>query len=163
MRFSFLSTITLFSTAFSGGVLAANADNLSLQQIVEKMPGCAVGCYAHATADSGCSPEDFQCVCDSHLRIPLRMGACLGRDHCTEYDATGAIGDLCSRMYENPPPTEVEAASSAVSQAMATATKKSRGARTNEIALGECSGCDRGPGRDASVRSGLFYSKVAYL
>ncbi|KAK7955684.1 uncharacterized protein PG986_004906 [Apiospora aurea] len=140
MRFSFLPTITLLSATFSSGVFAANVDNLSLQQIVGKMPGCAVGCYAHATADSGCSPEDFQCVCDSHLRIPLRMGACLGRDHCTEYDATGAIGDLCSRMYEKPPPTEVEAASRAMSQAVATATKKSGGARAHEIALGSVVG-----------------------
>ncbi|KAK8129011.1 hypothetical protein PG984_010119 [Apiospora sp. TS-2023a] len=74
MRFT-IGSITLLSTAV-GSVLADD----NLEQIVEKMPGCAVSCYADAASQSGCDPEDFKCVCNSLLRLPARMGTCLSRN-----------------------------------------------------------------------------------
>ncbi|KAK6853989.1 hypothetical protein PG995_010801 [Apiospora arundinis] len=132
MRFSILS-VTLLSAALGGnGVLADD----SLDKIVQKMPGCAVSCYADACSQSGCSPEDFKCVCNSLFRLPTRMGTCLSRNDCTSYNAKDSLGDMCGRMEKNPSNTEVSAASSVVAQAVATATKQPSGARANEMALG---------------------------
>ena len=80
MRFSTLS-IALLSAAASNSVIADD----SLEKIVEKMPGCAMSCYADACSQSGCSAEDFKCVCNSLFRLPARMGTCLSRNDCNSY------------------------------------------------------------------------------
>ncbi|KAK8104956.1 hypothetical protein PG999_008315 [Apiospora kogelbergensis] len=116
MRFSILSVALL--SAAAGGVFADD----SLDKIVEKMPGCAVSCYADACNKSGCSPEDFKCVCNSLVRLPARMGNCLGKNSCTNYNAQDSLENVCSRMDKNPSATEVSAASSVVAHAIATAT-----------------------------------------
>ncbi|KAK7926564.1 hypothetical protein PG985_003562 [Apiospora marii] len=133
MHFNIVSVALLSAAAV--GVLAED----NLEQIVEKMPGCAMSCYADAASKSGCDPEDFKCVCNSLLRLPARMGNCLSRNDCTEYNASDSLGDICKRMDKSPSSTEVSAASSVVAQAVATATPTETGqsvAGANEVAWG---------------------------
>ncbi|KAK8052270.1 hypothetical protein PG993_003655 [Apiospora rasikravindrae] len=136
MRFNILSTITLLSAA----VVGVFADD-NLQQIVEKMPGCAVSCYADATTKSGCNPGTSTASATATCGYPPEWWRAWGtptalilvssknklhqKAHLPGPHATAAVGDICSRMYENPPATEVEAASRAVTQAVSAATKMS--------------------------------------
>lgn len=100
MRLNIGSVVLL--SAVAAGVLAED----NLQQIVEKMPGCAVSCYADAASKSGCDPEDFKCVCNSLLRLPARMGTCLSRNDCTDYSKQppGPASSLPTHAFQYIPP-----------------------------------------------------------
>ncbi|KAI0123769.1 hypothetical protein BJ170DRAFT_93933 [Xylariales sp. AK1849] len=125
---------TLLAFTALAAIAAADVD---LPEIIEDFPGCALPCLVQKAGDEGCKVTDFECICANTVSISTNVGLCIGSD-CSATDAGQALGELCVRWTEDPPTTEVAAASSTlaalVSSASATASAPSP---TKNIATGK--------------------------
>ncbi|ETS75600.1 hypothetical protein PFICI_12544 [Pestalotiopsis fici W106-1] len=111
--------------AFIITTLASVAAAESLSDAIADFPSCSLKCFGDEVSDQGCSLTDFNCICDHQVQLAVSLGTCAGND-CKgvgdSFDVGQALGDLCVRWHEDPPTSEVSAATSTLGAAVASAT-----------------------------------------
>ncbi|KAK0649106.1 hypothetical protein B0T16DRAFT_125787 [Cercophora newfieldiana] len=75
----------------------AMADSLSLPQLLDELPSCALKCFESALPGSGCNATDVECLCPSEA-VRVGVAGCVGVQ-CTVREmltAKGSVARLCN-------------------------------------------------------------------
>ncbi|KAI1822723.1 hypothetical protein F4861DRAFT_540655 [Xylaria intraflava] len=105
-------------------VAAAQNSTASLPDLISQLPTCAIPCFQSAAKAAGCATTDVQCLCGTgkDTFISSAGGCLLGK--CPESDLQSAANvatSICTDVSNNPDPSSLASASSAVSSALAAA------------------------------------------
>ncbi|TKW49460.1 hypothetical protein CTA1_12854 [Colletotrichum tanaceti] len=124
----FIITLGLLSglvAAQSTTTTASSAGSTGLPRLIGELPTCAVTCLYTAANNIGCSPTDFNCLCDSQERLLSSLTPCVLTSGCSTDDIAAAARvapQICSEVDNNPAPGDIASASNLVTGAFGTAT-----------------------------------------
>ncbi|KAK3348974.1 hypothetical protein B0T25DRAFT_232042 [Lasiosphaeria hispida] len=148
----------------------------SLPALVSQLPACAVPCFDTAARQISCTPTDFSCLCrsDKTTSFSINMASCLGgvtlfgdddnddvKDECDDLDDLAELaGKICVAVAAGPDQSQLAAATTAVSQALARASATGSGAAPSATsATGRPNEAGRGVDR---ASTGMLAAVVAY-
>ncbi|KAK4446571.1 hypothetical protein QBC34DRAFT_411469 [Podospora aff. communis PSN243] len=129
---------------------APNSQATGLPRLVEQLPPCAVPCFESAAKAIHCQPTDFSCLCKpgSAQSLALNVGTCIGgpalfdgnsgsrndtdaaNDGCELDDLddlSKLAGQICAAVAATPNQSDLAAATSIVSEAIAKASATGTG------------------------------------
>ncbi|KAK0612027.1 hypothetical protein B0T14DRAFT_607999 [Immersiella caudata] len=156
-----------------------------LPRLVAQLPSCAIPCFESAAKTINCTPTDFSCLCraGSAQSLALNVGTCIGgpalfgggggignngtsnsdddddaNDGCELDDLdelSRLAGQICAAVAATPNQSELAAATSIVSQAIAQAS-------ATGTAGGSGSGRQNNAGRAGQASMGMLAIVAAY-
>ncbi|KAK3935119.1 hypothetical protein QBC46DRAFT_398236 [Diplogelasinospora grovesii] len=116
-----------------------------LPGLVSELPSCAIPCFESSAKEIGCGVTDFSCLCraGNAASLGLDMVGCLGgglggdnKNNCSISSLAAVAASICSAVGDNPNQSQLAAATSIVSAALASAaatgTSTGTGATTSE-------------------------------
>ncbi|KAK3312820.1 hypothetical protein B0H66DRAFT_607876 [Apodospora peruviana] len=147
--------------------------NDDLPGLVSKIPDCAIACFSSAAATLNCGPADFACLCksDNIQSFSLNIASCLSGglggdkkptdDACSLTNLATVAGEICAEVNaSNPNQSELAAATSVVSEKLASASKTaSTPSSTSSSAAG---GNKAPPARPEGAAMGMLAVVAAY-